>query len=74
MPSASSIAWQALIRYAAGQMPQMREVMSGASRYDAPAQQRLEEARRLEDAQAHLRGLIALQRMVSEPSPSTRAR
>ena len=38
-------------------MPQMRAVMSGTSVYDAPLQERLEEARRLVDAQLHLEDL-----------------
>ncbi len=54
-------------------MPQMREVMSRRLSMSASAQERLEEARRLEDPEAHL-GLVALEPMVSEPSPSTRAR
>ena len=49
---ASSIALHELIWYATGQMPQMRAVMSGASVNCAAAQERLEEARRLEDPAA----------------------
>ena len=74
-PSASSIAWHALIWYATGQMPQMRAVMSGASVRVAAAEQRLEEARRLEDAELRRRRPRRRRaRRVSAPSPSTRAR
>ena len=48
------MALQALIWYATGQMPQIRAVMSGGSVYARPAQQRLEEARRLVDPQLHV--------------------
>ena len=35
-PQAASSAWQALIWYATGQMPQIRAVMSGGSVYRRP--------------------------------------
>ena len=69
----SSIALTALIWYATGQMPQMRAVMSGASER-APAQKRLEEARRLEDAQLDVLDRAVASRTDIAPSPSTRAR
>ena len=53
-------------------MPQMRAVMSGASRERAAAQQRLEEARRLEDPRAAVARTIAVAHRHVERRPRPR--
>ena len=51
----------ALVWYATGQMPQMRAVMSGRLGELAAAEERLEEARRLEDPQLDVLDRVAVE-------------